>query len=75
MIARLVSNLVDIIEIQRARGTVGIAFGEIYTRFLETLLGCVGDLEGVFDGFGDILDAGVDWGWDHLELIGLEYLI
>lgn len=75
MIARLVSNLVDIIEIQRARGTVGIAFGEVYTRFLETLLGWVGDLECVFDGFGHIFDAGVNWGWNHLELTGLEYLI
>lgn len=69
MIAGLVSNLVDIVEIQRARRTVGITFGEVYTRFLETLLGWVGDLEGVFDGFGDIFDAGVDWGWDHVELI------
>lgn len=75
VIARLVSNLVDIIKIQGARRTIGIAFGEVYTRFLQTLFGWVGDFESVFDGFGDILDAGVNWGWDHFGLIGLRILI
>lgn len=61
----LVADLVDVVEVERPRGPVGVAVAQVDAGLLEPGGGRLGEAERVLDGLGDVDDLGDDGGWCH----------